>query len=112
MASPTATYNFPTQVRGDNFISKSFTVTENTVLQWILDGAQIRMFWRLNGVTKKTFVNGDGITVTLPNQFVIDTFEMDLPYGTYKYDLEITRPLQGRFTYLSGEIKLLEDITA
>jgi hypothetical protein len=111
MASPTATYNFPTQVRGDNFISKSFTVTENGS-PMDLDNAQIRMFWRLNGVIKKTFVNGDGITVTLPNQFAIDTFEMDLPYGTYKYDLEITRPLQGRFTYLSGEIKLLEDITA
>lgn len=112
-----ATYNFPSQYRGDTFQGMTFTITEADV-PVNLTGASIAIQWRLRSATgtlAKEVTIGDGITLdnAAGGQFSIDPFDIDdvnWVAGTYLYDVQVTLGSVTR-TYFGGNFIILEDVT-
>ena len=117
MISSISNYNFPDHVRGDTFDGVQFTVTVNS-LPIDLTLAIINMDLRsklTNEVAKSfTTVNSGGLTIILPpenGQFTFDSQIIDVPAGTYAYDIEIVFSNGVVKTYIGGIWNILQDIT-
>lgn len=109
-----ATYDFTATYTGDTFAGVKFTVEVNGS-PMDLSSTSIECKFRFKkktGVVKKILTNGNGITITdaVNGKFEIDAFGVDLPAAVYYYDIQFTTG-QVVKTYISGEFKVLQDVT-
>lgn len=97
--------------KGDTF-KKTLTFTDATGNALDLSTAAIKMQIRKKAgepVLMSLSIN-DGIVVSGQNNVVFNK-KIDIEGGTYRYDIEVTYASGVVRTYVSGQFKVLDDIT-
>jgi len=110
-----SSYNLPTIIKGDTFKDLQFTITVNAA-PLDLTGYTIECKFRKSsktGTIAKSIDTTSGITLTTPASgiFKIDAFTCDFTAGTYYYDIEFTSTTGVINTYVSGQMKIEQDVT-
>ena len=111
-----AKYNFKDHIKGDTFKQQVFTFSKNDA-PINLTGASIKIQFKKNKSDSSaalTLEIGTGITLTdaVNGEFAIDEQIIDLTPGQYYYDIQLTQADSTVFTYVSGNINILQDVTA
>jgi hypothetical protein len=108
------TYNIPCHRRGDTWGGiASITIRVNGV-PVNLTGSSIKMEFRrsIDSPVMLTFSTSDN-TIQLLSQSSIRVMprKIEIPFGTYLYDLQVTYPTGVVRTFVSGEWEITPDIT-
>ncbi len=108
------TFSFSAR-RGDTYNGVQFQYIINEVPK-NLTGATIKIGFRqgsANGQQVLVLSTGNGVTITNAAQgiFRIDPFIVLLPAGNYPYDIQLTDVAGVVKTYVSGTLKVIQDIT-
>ena len=113
-------YNFKNIIKGDTFKGSQFTVTNNTLAVPVnLTGASIKMQLKKQGSTTSTALlelstaNGlINITDAVNGVFEINPFIMNIPAGSYNYDMQFIFSGNVIQTYIYGTWTVTEDVTS
>jgi hypothetical protein len=112
------TYNFPDHYRGTTFDGATFTVSVNS-LPLDLTDAEIKMQLRNSETATGAFAlelstENESISITTPEAGVFSILPkvINISATTYFYDIQITLPSGAVKTYIKGQWKILQNITA
>ena len=113
-----STYNFPNHIKGDTMQEVVFTITVNDN-PLDLTGAEINMDMRLSTdirtLAKRFTSTGGDPTIEITNAaggiFKVIEQIVDVPAGTYNYDIEITLADETVKTYIAGTWIITQDQT-
>jgi len=104
-----AIYNFPTHRRGDTFTDK------NIKFNFDITGADILVQFRTNTKGSAVFEWRTGVNITVLDatngEIVLNQTVLNPPAQRYYYDLQITFANGVRFTYLTGQMLITQDIS-
>ena len=110
-------YDFPDTTKGDTFNGILFTILVNDVAL-DLTGAEINMDLRLTptgaSVERFTSVGDADITISATptdGKFTFNRQIIDIAASNYKYDIEIILADNTVKTYISGNWKIVQDVT-
>ena len=110
-------YDFPETIKGDTFNGILFTIKVNDVALNLTD-AEINMDLRLtptgDSVKRFTSVGDADITISATPTDGIFTFNrqiIDVTANNYKYDIQIVLADDTVKTYISGNWKIVQDVT-
>lgn len=110
-------YNIKDHTKGDTFDGVEFELlTESNDPLLDLSNVSIKSQFRKRnrtGEVVKEITNGSGITVidAVNTKFQIDKFIIDWHPDIYYYDIEFTLSDGTIKTYISGVIKIVQDVT-
>lgn len=111
------TYNFPNHRRGDTFNGHTFEISQNGDPVDFTD-AEILIQFRASPISNVVleWSTEDGITISGAENNVINMAsktgeEMDIPAGTYKYDIQVVLSNGVTNTYVKGSMKIINDIS-
>jgi hypothetical protein len=107
-------YNFKKHKKGDTFDGVLFTMNINDQ-PLDLTGYAIKMQLRVDsaGPIVKDFEIGNGLTIidALLGNFRFDEQIIDIPKGTYLYNIQFISPSNKVKTYIEGQWVITQDIT-
>ena len=108
-------YNFKDHIKGDTFKEQLFTFSKNGS-PIDLTGAGIKIQFKPNKSDVSaalTMEVGSGITIVdaTEGQFKINEQIIDLTPDIYYYDIQLNNSDSTVFTYVSGTIRITQDIT-
>lgn len=110
------TYNIPSHLRGDTWDGiNSIIITSNNI-PLNLTGATVKMEFREDVdapvVLELSTTNGK-ITISTPLSGTISIPEtiIDIPFGKYMYDLQVTLASGYNKTYMKGSWEIIADTT-
>lgn len=113
-----STSNFPIQYKGTTFKGRQLTFTQEvggteTPIDLTRCLINMQFIKTAGGLVEKTFVVGNGITITdaINGVVQIDEFLVGLSQGKYLYDLTITFPSGLIRTYLTGTFEVKQNLT-
>jgi hypothetical protein len=108
------TYNIPRHRRGDTWDGiNNISITQNGV-PVNLTNASVKMEFRqgIDTPVAMTFSTANsGITITSVSSVRVMPRLIEVPFSTYKYDLQVTFSTGVVKTYISGEWPIIADIT-
>jgi len=112
-----AKYNIPDQLRGDTwpgFSSIVITTGNNTPVS--LSGASIKMQFREDidsPVALELSTENSGVVIVNPviGEFKVPPTIIDIPFGEYNYDIQVTFADGTVKTYVTGSWNIIADIT-
>ena len=111
-------YNFPDQISGDTWDGiSSITILENGSAVDLTDCDVFLQFRTSKNLASPVFLemsnynNKVGVVSPLLGLISISEQELNIPEGEYVYDLQINFPNGDVKTYLTGNIKILPQIT-
>lgn len=109
-------YDIPKHKRGDTWVGINNIVIATNGAPVDLTGATIRMDFRKSidspaALTLST--SNNSIIITQPTQgaFTIPPRIIEIPFGIYLYDLQVTYPNGVVLTYIEGTWEIVADIT-
>lgn len=108
------TYNIPSHRRGDTWDGiNSIAISVNSV-PVVLSGSKITMEFRqdIDSPVVMTFsTETSTIQILNANTIRIPARKIEVPFGTYQYDLQVTYSTGVVKTYMSGIWEIVPDIT-
>lgn len=115
MAGEIPTYDFDGHVKGNTFRSVGFRVSENGD-PVDLTGAALLMQFKPSAnadIYALQLTDGLGMTITDPTdgKFEIDEQVIDIPAGTYLWDIRITLASGFVFTWFRGSFRVYQNIS-
>jgi len=110
-------YDFPETIKGDTFNGILFTILVNDVGLDLTD-AEINMDLRLTptGASVERFTSVGDVNITISatptdGKFTFNRQIIDVAANNYKYDIQITLADDTVKTYISGNWKIIQDVT-
>lgn len=111
-------YYFPNHQRGDTFNGHTFEISQNSEPVDFTD-ADILIQFKATPQSKAVLqwsTDDDSITISGDDNNVINMAsktgdEMDIPAGTYKYDIQVVLSNGVTNTYVKGSMKIVNDIS-